>query len=244
MKTLIAALLIPLLVSMPQLAFAQRGEQAILTQTVASTSPAIINPAATACGPNTPCTSSAIDTTGAKVIALVISFYSPVISCASTDNKSNGTATTLTTYNAAVGSGSVQIQYWLSPTVGAGHTFTVTCPTGLSDSYVGFSVEPIGGIAGAFVAGSDSGASGTTTCQAGSITPSGSNVVVIAGVGGGAAWSGLSIGSSYTLDSSTNYNGNNYGVGVAHIVQATGGATNPQWSTSGGDSVCDIAAFE
>ena len=118
-------------------------------------------------------TTDAADTTGSNLLIVAGIYYSGTPSLA--DSKSN-TWTGLTSY---VGSGStyaVKIYYCIAPTVGAGHTFTLSGSIYDSVIYAGFSkTSPL------FDTGKDSGVSGSaafTTIQPGSLTPSVDNCLV------------------------------------------------------------------
>jgi hypothetical protein len=207
---------------------------------VGSASPlAVFNPHCETLGSGTK-TTAAVDTTGAKTIAIVLA-QNVGVTPSVADSKSNGNATGLTYYGDPSAQQGVQIFYYLNPTVGTGHTFTVT-----NASASAICILPISGGLSAYDAATDKGSGvNTTTCQAGSITPPTGQHIVVAAV---ALTNGSvsSVDSSYTLDGSMAFSGGlAYGVGAAHLTQTpNGSATNPTWTLSGSTgSSCAIASF-
>jgi len=197
-------------------------------------------------GSATSFTTSAIDTTGATTIVVLVSVYNGALPVTITDNKGNGSATKLTAYGLS-GQGAAQIAYWTSPTVGTGHTFSFSSSTGM---YAAVCILPIKG-ATTFDAGTDSGGTFTSanSCQASSaINPGSGNHIVIAGYLSNILPSGtMTINSSYTIDGHVNYAAAiNYGTAVAHLVQSPNGSlTNPTWSETGSPLAlaCSLASF-
>lgn len=193
-------------------------------------------------GTNSPVTISAIDTTGATILIFRTSFYAGlgVTSVNITDNKGNGTATNLTVYKGAHTAS--QISYKLSPTVGAGHTFTVTAVGGTIYA-AAFCVSTSTALT-AFDS-TDNGLGGAAaTCQTGAISPgAGTHMVVgmMAQENGGIP----TVDSGMIIDGSVAYaSGTNIGVGGAHLYQAVGASINPTFSSaSATESSCSIASF-
>jgi hypothetical protein len=185
-------------------------------------------------------TVSGLNTTGANLIVVSSSGVagpSPI-----SDNKSNGTPggairiTSVSPYNS--------LFYWSAPTVGTGHNFTLSS----SSSFAGFCVYAFNyGGAGILDSGvtNSNVTSGTTTCQAGSITPSGSNKLIIAGTFLAQNNTTPSIDSGYTLSAfQQGVLSTNYSSGAAWLFQSSGTATNPTWTgTASGNQQCVIASF-
>jgi len=171
-------------------------------------------------------TSAAINTTGATLLVGVPSGLGGS-AVALTDNKGNGSATIAgNSYNSGSNITPL-IQYWLTPTVGSGHTFTYSA----GSSYEGFCVYAVSGVTGVsdnnFTANAIT--TNTTTCQAGSITPGSGTHIVFASAYDNTTGETPAIGSSYTLPLFLPQSAGNYvGTGAGYLV--TGSATNPQWS--------------
>lgn len=173
-------------------------------------------------------TTSALDTTGADLI-VVQSFAGyanstpPVI----TDSKGN-TWTKLTPQNDAVPCCMV-FYYCSNPTVGAGHTFTGTC-TGNQNQNIavqawsGSAASPFdvqNGLA-------NGGYVGSSTIQAGSITPSVNGELIVAGCG---SYNYDQSGSATINDGFTVVGSDYTGAsGNAYFVQTTAAAINPTWT--------------
>lgn len=196
-------------------------------------------------GGATPLASVAIDTTGATLIVVLASAAGigpQTLSVA--DNKGNTwsplTAIQQTNSNAC----RVQLYYTIPTSVGAGHTFTVTA-TGTGFGGTGVEVACFSGTAASSVFDQQNGAQFNigTSIQAGNITPTVDNEVVIAGMTTDGNFVVLSIDSSYII---TDNNGaTKANTAMAYIIQTTASATNPAWTTSGtGGAVATIASFK
>jgi hypothetical protein len=167
-------------------------------------------------------TTGAIDTTGAKLIVIHIASFAAVSGVS--DSKGNTWIPKTVRSNVAATRYSQQF-YALSPTVGSGHTFTVS-GTG---TYAVIEVVAYDNVV-AFDAESGAGSNGAVaTIQPGSVPPAGNNGLFITGVCSNLG-SIPSIDSGFTLRLSTaNGIGNNMEAGVADKQQTTGGAENPTW---------------
>ena len=208
----------------------------------ASSTPAVVNPACfTAATTNPYTTSPAIDTTGVKVIAISVSYLAGTTITVS-DNKSNGNATALTAYGGGANN-TVQIFYWLSPTVGSGHTFTISGSPG-GPFYGVACVAPITHLTGAFDAGTDKGATFSGGhCQPASINPGAGTHMLITGVGAGTA-TVSGIDSSFSIDANVaGVGGTNYQGAIAHLLQNPGAGVSPSWAGGVGFGACAIASF-
>ncbi len=180
-------------------------------------------------GPNSAtCTTGAIDTTGANLLVAVITGLgtNPVV----TDSKSN----TWITVTAATGPGtlSTQIVYVKNPTVGSGHTFTFTV------AGAGYPSGCVGAFHGADTSQNiDQHAQNNvlavaTTAQAGSITPSVNNELIIFGTG----WLNVtydSVDSGCTIIQKVTPGAGNTSAGLAWTQQTTAAAINPTASFTG-----------
>lgn len=195
-----------------------------------------------AAGANT-FTSGSQDTSGATLIVVGITENGTGAAVLS-DNKSN-TWTRLTQQDAIPGFSQGCLAYAKNPTVGTGHTFTLT------GSSI-FAVESVAWFSGAnttapFDQQNTGGGAGATTGQTpGSVTPSEDNELVVSNL----AWvNSITITSvtGMTLLDQTNFSGgNNYGGGLAYVIQTTAGAINPAWNWTGGPSPANagIATFK
>lgn len=127
-------------------------------------------------------TTSAIDTTGANLIVLVVADYT--LGSTPTDSKGN-TYTPRTGRTTPNTNGSVRIWDCLNPIVGTGHTFTVSGGT----QYPSVNVLAFSGAHATAAFDHENGAAGAalTSLGSGSITPSGPAALVIFGYGGGSS---------------------------------------------------------
>jgi hypothetical protein len=164
--------------------------------------------------------SAAIDTTGADFLVAIAGGLANVI--APTDSKSN----TWTEIRDEVGdfSGDMAIYYVANPTVGSGHTFT---PTG---SFNSICIAAFSGLSSSPLDQQNGRTASTGDYTAGSITPSQSDCLIIAGIGGSNGTS-HNIGSGFTI---TNQNDSltsvTYDSALAYLIQTSAGAVNPAWT--------------
>jgi hypothetical protein len=184
--------------------------------------------------------SAAINTTGANFLVLNASFYSSGCTVTVSDSNSN-TWAALTGYSNGASTG--RFYYAVNPKVGSGHTFTVSG----SSCYPSFEVAAFSGMktSGVFDSGTDSGANGNSaTIQPGSVTPPSGYQLVMTGVSIDSG-SVSSVNSSFTMTDSLAYSGgNNFGSGMAYLVQHPGAAVDPTWTISGyNHTAVNIAAF-
>lgn len=181
-------------------------------------------------------TTSAVNTTGSSLIVLVNSFLGggePTVS----DSKSN-IWTQLTIQSAGAGSGSLRMSYVLNPTVGSGHTFTLTGVTtaGVWRAYSGVDTSsPFDQQNGAV------DASGLpSSFQAGSITPGVNNELIVGGCMFAAAGEGVvTIGGGFSIiDFLARVGGGvNPGCYLSELIQTTATASNPAWAFTQGPTV-------
>jgi hypothetical protein len=187
-------------------------------------------------------TTASIDTTGMNLIVIVLSDYIGSAQATISDSKSNSYTGLTSQANASAERS--RIYYIQGGVVGASHTFTATCTTCYPSIYVmsfsGVGVSPFDQQNGATTASS------VSTFQAGSVTPTVNNELVVAGLSCNTCNTGATIDSSFVLsDSASGSGGARIGGGAAYIIQTTAGATNPTWSWSGGSSVAaTIATFK
>lgn len=181
-------------------------------------------------------TSNQIDTTGADLIVVAISrFLLTVNGAVISDNRSN-------TYT-QIGFGdssSYHIGLFVcqAPSVGTGHIFSINNGSAAPSIVVGcFSgSQPSPDDQQSIGSGS-----GGTTYQAGSITPSQNNelvISVIASAGGNSGGAANTIDSGFTVAQFEGNSGVGVGLALAYLVQTTATAENPTWTLSFGfDSI-------
>jgi len=184
-------------------------------------------------------TTPAVNTTGANFLVAVISYYTGTTPTVNDSNSNTWTA--LTQY---VGPNSVLIKIFYSTptTVGSGHTFGFTG----TNCYASLEILAFSGMAASSVYQGlvNGGNSSGTTVQPGSISPTGSTLI-ICGVG----WSNISstsaINDSFSITNSNNGSPTNFGGAAAYLIQTSGSAINPQWTIATGGSllVATQAAF-
>jgi hypothetical protein len=208
---------------------------------MATAQPALVNHG-TAHGAGLPLTSSAINMTGANVLAACVNASSgatPTLSDSSSNTwvsalKDNGGTSTIAYYAA-------------NATVSGSMTFTLSGGGSYASMEVaGFSAlssnpyDPAGA-QGAYNAG-------VNTVQPGSLTTSvnGELVITCTGTSGGSSMFPVSINSSFTISDQVAYSsGNYYGGAMAYFVQPAAGAINPTWSYSANGSITAVQlAFE
>lgn len=172
---------------------------------------------------------TAIDTTGATLIVVTVTGSNTSPSLA--DSKSN-TWTRIELQNSGANATSA-MYYAVSPTVGAGHTFTAT------ETFSMIFVQAWSG--NSLVSPLDQHTSHTSpsgsTFQPGSITPLQPNELVLSsGFCGNTTGGGIpSVNSGMTaVDGLAGAGGSNYGGGaMAYIVQTSAVAINPTWTCVG-----------
>lgn len=181
-------------------------------------------------------TTSSINTTGATLLVALAVTNSAAT--APTDSNANSWVQVTAQTNAIFS----QVYYVKNPTVGAGHTFSLS------------NVQLCAGLAVVAFSGTDTAANvdqsasannaGSSTIQAGSITPTVNDEVVVAAIAGNG--STFSINGVYITTNLLNFvSGTAYAVGLAYSVQTTATATNPTWTLTGNTiNHAHIASFK
>lgn len=193
-------------------------------------------------GVTTPTTTTAIDTTGASLLEVSISYYNggggvPVL----TDSKNNVWNPLTGKANNAAGM-TVKKFYaycFVSGFNGPGHTFTVTG----TPLYAPVAVCAYAGTNLTFASESTGGtASGVTSLNAGSVTPPVNGSLITTAIGAGNAPTGFVInGESLAIQQSvTGVGAVTFGLVVADEIQTTAAALNPLWN--GWSPATDVAA--
>lgn len=184
-------------------------------------------------------TSAGIDTTSANLIIISGSTATvgPTVNC------SDSYGNTWTAISEIVGgSRGLRVWYCLNPTVGAGHTFTLSGTA----IYTGIRVQAFSGVdtaAGIDQTNSAGVGTGGTSYQPGSITPTtGGSLIVSAVLATGTSFS---VNSGLSAVASDYVGGASIGGAQGYLVQPTAAAINPTWSwTSSSVRAAWIASFK
>lgn len=185
-------------------------------------------------------TSGAINTTGATFLIAAVSFNTGG-SITVSDSKSN-TWTALSTIDPGAGA-ATRLYYVANPTVGSGHTFTVAGGIAASMAVAAFSgVTTTSPLSAGSDVGHFEGTGSPASVQAGSITPTQNNCLIICAVGQNRAAT-PAIDSSMTISDHVSFTGgDHYGIDLAWKQQGTAAAINPAWSNLNDEAVNAVAA--
>lgn len=181
-----------------------------------------------------------IDTSGADLIVIGASWYSPGGAnngAAASDSKSNTwTSLAILTSNPYA----IRLWYCVNPTVGSGHTFSVTGGT----LYPSIFAMAFSGVATSPLDQENTNTGSGTTITSGSITPTEDNELCV-------TLAGLERSTSHSVDSGfTAYTQNwidgvNVAGGMAYKIQTNAAAVNPQWTgNASGTYLARIASFK
>ena len=181
----------------------------------------------TAAGPNT-FSSSSVDTSGANFIAIGLT-ENGAASVTISDSKSN--TWSKNTEQSATAPDCV-LYYTVNPTVGTGHTFTATG----SSIYAVMSIAWFSGVATTTPLDQQNGSGGggmTSPAQPGSITPTEDDELVLSALAWSSGFDITSVTGMTQIGETDFAGGNNYGGGLAYVIQTTAAAINPGWNYSG-----------
>lgn len=182
-------------------------------------------------------TLSATDTTGGKLIACAMSFFtSGVPPTALTDNKGN-------TYTGVTALSELRFFYSLVSTTGTGHTFTTT---GGVAAFPGLACviysDPGTPTLDAASTGTDVTA---VNCASGSLTPANINELLVSAQSWDSNPGAFAVDSGFTIQDSQAFTpGAAIGVAIADLIETSIVAKNPTWSVSGGSASCKQLAFK
>ena len=200
----------------------------------------------TSCAAASGCTTSGVNTSGANLVVAVgtgCATTAPTIS----DSSSNSYSAAGSFQGAGPG---VEIFYVSSPTTSASQTFSINACNG-SSSFATLEITAWSGALSSSPLDQTNGgstSSSVTTFQPGSITPSVSNALIIAGATTGqtASGSASSINSGFTISDQNGFsNAVNYAGMMAYLVQSSAAAVNPTWTFPGsGPAAAAIASFK
>lgn len=172
-------------------------------------------------------TSPGIDTTGANLIVIEAAWFSTLTSV--TDNKGN-TYTALNS-GATGGARKGQLFYCVNPTVGSGHTFTLTAgfPSICVAAFSGSAASPVDGDVA------------NPNQNPGSVTPSEDNELLVSALchsdGTGNAFSG------FTVTDDNADSGLSVGSTMTYQIQTTATTVNQSWSP-GSNARASLASFK
>ena len=208
----------------------------VFTLTVEAPSWAVVSSVSQNLGINGGTTSSGIDTTGATLIVVSVPWSGTAPSPVVSDNKGN-TYTALTHRSA---SPDHTMYYCATPTVGTGHTFTVTKTSGFSSiTVIAFS----GAHAVPFSAESGTTNISQSSIQPGAILPPGNNYLIVTGCSHNATLT-AAIDSGFTIQEAVPYVGGTYiGGAIAYLVQESAASVNPTWSGGTANWAVSMATF-
>lgn len=174
-------------------------------------------------------TTAAVDTTGATFL---VAFVAGIGTRTVSDSKTN-TWVPLTDEGGTDPSG--RLFYVTNPTVGTGHTFTVSGTSIFATLCVQAhsGVDIVSPHDQEAVGGSGSGWT-NANAQPGSITPPGDGYLIVAGFGTAIGTPFDGIDSGLTITNEIQFaGGNNYAGAMAYVYQTTGAPINPLWDFAG-----------
>lgn len=188
-------------------------------------------------------TSSPVDTNGANFIVLAIGYAGAGSTPTVSDSKGN-TYTPLTP--ATFSDSYCRFYFAENPTVGSGHTWTVTG----ANSYPSISMQAWANALTASVfdqqnAGSTTPSYTATSVQPGSVTPGSNNQLIVTAVSNYADMSNVSrsINAGFTISGQVgNVPAISYPLALAYLVQTTAAAVNPTWSWSSSERANSVIA--
>lgn len=188
-------------------------------------------------------TTTGFDSTGANLVTIHAAWASVLGTITISDNKGNSYTARTEHSNGSVSS---QIFDVAAPTVGSGHTFT------LSGSGIFAAMEAYawsGAAASPFdQQNGNTVGSGASSLQTGSVTPTQDNEMLFAGVCVDANGSNTyTIDLSFTNKEENDYTGGtNEGGAAADLIETTAAAKNPTWSWSSatGGAAASIATYK
>ena len=170
-------------------------------------------------------TTAAIDTTGASLIVISVGWNATaIVPITVTDSKSN----TWSPLSFSVRTDTrEQLYICLSPTVGSGHTFTVTGTA----IYPAIIVTAFAGVASLQV---DTGANGASSpIASGSITPAANGALILTARVSNAAATNTITPSGFTAITVAYAGGTNMGGAVGYLIQTTAAAVDATWTWTG-----------
>lgn len=171
-------------------------------------------------------TTGSIDTTGATLIVLIMHTFTGGISETPSDNKSN--TWSLLTPQDSQAPGRTQICYCINPTVGAGHTFTITTTGGGFPSITVFATNLV---SPSFDVENGNVTASGTSLNSNNVTPSANGALVISGLtpDNAATTFTVSGGSLVIKETVPTSGGNNMNAVMAYEIQTTATLRSATW---------------
>jgi hypothetical protein len=181
-------------------------------------------------------TTAGVDTTGANLIVCVVAFDEMYDTSVSAVSDIKGNTWVGRTTRTVTGGVRIRTYYAVNPTVGSGHTFT-------ADKYpllpaIGCLAFSGANTSAPYDVENGTTATGVTSVQPGSVTPSEDNEVIVTGVA-----SAQAIPTSAAINGGFTFELNNQGgtgvdttLFVGYLIQTSAAAANPTWSWDAGDS--------
>lgn len=196
-------------------------------------------------GLSTGCTTSAINTTTSNLIVLSYGFQAIATGLSVSDSPGNTYTSAISNTGSPPDTAS-NMDYKISPTTSASHTFTFNATAAFGWLTV-LAVKDNSGIPSTTGTPTQACASATTTVSPGSLTPATNHSLVVSNVvyndttGGSGT---LSVGSGLTIDQSLlQVASNHYAGAQAYLDQSPTAAINPTWTaTQTGTSMCALLA--
>lgn len=191
-------------------------------------------------------TTGSIVTTGASLLIASVSHYSGIANPTISDSKGNIWVALTPRVSPANFARNI-LYYVLNPTVGTGHTFTLTG----NNTFGGICVAAFAGVktTSAFESETGNSANASTSIQTGSLTPSEDNELIVSGLclrDISNTGDTMSVNSGFTI-SDQNIGAFNQAISgaLAYLIQGTAAAVNPTWSWTTSDNVAaTIACFK
>jgi len=188
-------------------------------------------------------TTPAIDTTGATLLIAVVSNLAGSAAASLSDSKGNTWVSLTAQATATVRS---QIFYVKNPTVGSGHTFTVS---GLGTGSPGMCVAAFNNTDTTANADQQNGATSASASvlATGNVTPTSNNQLIITALAG--LKPSATINGGFTIVDGLPFRNDGVGVNIqvvlAYLVQDASTSANPSWDTSTAGSIAaTIATFK
>jgi hypothetical protein len=175
-------------------------------------------------------TSSSINTTGANLLVVAVSWYSGITANGTISDSKSNTWSALTESTSTSNNVSCQLFYCYGATVGSGHTFTYNG----TSIYASICVEAFSNVAASpFDHENGAGSANATTIQPGSITPSQAHSIIVSAFSFGANSSGtISVDSSLTITDTAAYvTATSEGLSMSYNILSSASATNPTWTS-------------
>lgn len=187
-------------------------------------------------------TTTGIDTTGADFIVIGVAWYDAVTATPTVSDSKGNTWTALTLSSMSLGDGSERLYYCKNPTVGSGHTFSVSGTSIYSPIFVNC-------FSGGSAAELDQQntfdyTAGFTSVQPGSLTPAADDSLIITGIHIYSNSSAYGINGGFTAQVQPWSTPVTQGGGMAYLIQTTATPVNPTWSwTTNSFAALSMAVF-